>query len=52
MCQLERQISLGTQLAKNYQVEDCAPEDMRFEQEMVNMKARHSIVPSYKSKHD
>ena len=27
---VERQISLGTQLAKNYQVEDCAPEDTRF----------------------
>ena len=25
---------------------------MRFEQEMANMKAGHSIVPSYKSKQD
>ena len=49
MCQLERQISLGTQLAKNYQVEDCSPEDMHFEQEMANMKASHSVVPLYKS---
>ena len=49
---VERQISLGTQLAKNYQVEDCAPEDKRFEQEMANMKAGHSIMPSYKSKQD
>ena len=49
---VERQISLGTQLSKNYQVEDCAPEDMRFEQEMANMKAGHSTVPSYRSKQD
>ena len=46
---VERQISLGTQLAKNYQVEDCAPEDKRFEQEMANMKAGHSIMPSYQT---
>ena len=49
---VERQISLGTQLAKNYQVEDCSPEDMHFEQEMANMKADNSVVPSYKSKQD
>ena len=42
---VERQISLGTQLAKNYQVEDCSPEDMHFEQEMANVKATTASCP-------